>query len=202
MKSPNHLQLSPRKIALGALALIGLLSLVGCVVTSIYPYYTAKDVVFEPKLVGRWMETEKSSKTNEYWEFTRAGTNDAYTLTVHEGDKETEYQMHLFRLKDFTFLDGLPMERHDDFVPPHYVLKVSRLEPTLDLALLDYKWLGELLEKQPGALRHVVVDAKPGDSGDGQVVLTADTAELQKFILKHAGNTNAFTDGFSLERQK
>ena len=65
MKSPNHLQLSPRKIALGALALIGLLSLVGCVVTSIYPYYTAKDVVFEPKLVGRWMETEKSSKTNE-----------------------------------------------------------------------------------------------------------------------------------------
>ena len=43
---------------------------------------------------------------------------------------------------------------------------------------------------------------KVSESEGEHLVLTADTAELQKFILKHASNTNAFGEGFELERLK
>jgi hypothetical protein len=199
MKTLKH-SLSPRQIALGALAMIGLLALAGCVVTSVYPYYTAKDVTFEPKLLGCWAEADQTNETNKYWEFARGGTND-YKLAIHDGDEVKEHQVHLFRLKEWTFLDVVPVGEHDDFIPPHYLLKVSQIEPALKTTTLDYKWLGELLEKQPGALRHICVAEKPGNSDEGRLVLTANTAELQKFILKHAANTNAFTEAFIMRRK-
>lgn len=178
-----------------------LLVLTGCVLTSVYPYYTAKDVVFEPKLIGSWFDAEKGA-TNEFWEFARTGTNNAYTLTVHDEGKATEFDARLFRLKQWTFIDALPTAGQEDFIPPHYLLKVSRFEPTLEMAVLDYKWVRELLEEKPGALRHTFVEKKPGESEGGRLVLTADTAELQKFILKHAADTNAFPANLIMTRKK
>lgn len=189
------------KFILGATLTGSLLVLAGCVLTSVYPYYTAKNVVFEPKLVGQWVDADKG-KTNEFWEFSRAGTNAAYKLTIHDNDKDTKFEVHLFRLKQWTFLDALPVEEHDEFVPPHYLLKVKRFEPTLDMDPMDYKWVSELLKKKPDALQHIWVGAKPAEHEEGRLVLTAGTAELQKFILKHAGETNAFTDGYTLQRKR
>lgn len=200
MKPLNRFQMSPRQIARGALILTGLL-LAGCVVTSVYPFYTAKDVVFEPKLAGRWTEAGETNVVEKYWEFARDGTN-AYALTVQDGGEPAKYQAHLFRLKHWTFLDAMPVERHDDFLPAHYLLKVLQMEPMLKLVPVDYKWLDELLDKKPGALRHMRVDERPGEPDSGHLVITADTAELQRFILKHAGNTNAFAEGFALERRR
>jgi len=108
-----------------------------------------------------------------------------------------------------SFEDVAPFEcglsdsnHHDDFIPPHYLLKVAQFEPTLKMEVLDYKWVSDLLDKQPGALSHIFEDPKPGEQGAGRLVLTANTAELQKFILKYADNTNAFTEGFTLERKR
>lgn len=191
--------LSPRRLALGALGFLGLIALAGCVVTSVYPYFTAKDVRFEPKLLGNWREPDKTNSV-EHWEFARAGTN-AYTLTIHDNEKKTDFKAHLFRLKEWTFLDAVPVTNHDDYIPPHYLLKVVRIEPELEMAVMDYKWLDELLEKRPEALRHLRVDEKPDEPGSGRLVLTANTAELQKFVLKHAANTNAFASPFIMRRQ-
>ena len=202
MKPLNRLQMSPRKIALTALSLLGLLFLAGCVVTSVYPFYTAKDVVFEPKLPGRWANPDKPDATNEFWEFAREGTNVSYVLTIPDGEKRTAFQAHLFQLKPWTFLDATPVEKQGDFVPPHYLVKVVQVEPSLKMAVMDYKWLGDLLEKHPSALRHMRVDATPGTSGSGRLVITADTAELQKFIVKHAADTNAFPEDMNLRRQR
>ena len=200
MKPNNRFLASPRTIAFGVLALLTLGLLAGCVLTSVYPYYTAKDLIFEPKLTGRWADLNKPGATNEFWEFARPGTNAAYTLTVQDGDKPTTYRAHLFRLKDWTFLDVLPTEAGDS-VPPHYLLKVTQFEPTLKMAVLDYKWVSELLAKQPGALRHLLVEGEPGESDGGRLVITADTVVLQKFILKHAGDTNAFPESMNFVRQ-
>ena len=43
-----------------------MLFLAGCVVTSIYPYYTDKDLVSDPALVGEWVEASKTNETSEY----------------------------------------------------------------------------------------------------------------------------------------
>lgn len=188
-----------QKIILGAMFTGTLLLFAGCVLTSVYPYYTAKDVIFEPKLVGRWDDLAKPDATNVCWEFTRTGTNNSYTLVIQGDEKPVTFLAHLFRLKEWTFLDALPTEDHDDYVPPHYLLKITQFEPTLKTETLDYKWVSDLLEKQPGALQHLRMDPRPGDQSAARLLVTAPTAELQKFIIKHANNTNAFTEAYTLK---
>ena len=67
--------------------------------------------------------------------------------------------------------------------------------------LLEYDWLKKLIEKDPKAIRHIIVPKKLGEEGEGDLVLTADTAELQKFILKHEKTEGAFGKASILNRR-
>ena len=69
--------------------------LAGCIVTSVYPFYTEKDAVFNSALVGEWSKTESSE---ERWKFEKAGEN-AYRLTYVSGGKSFTMQAHLFKLR-------------------------------------------------------------------------------------------------------
>jgi hypothetical protein len=180
-------------------ALITLLA--GCVVTSVYPFYTTKDVVFDPALVGTWAETSSTNAAGEHWEFEKA-EGQAYKLIIREPEKRTEYDAHLFKLNDGLFLDLYPRDRPENSLPLHYLLKVNRIEQTVEVDMLDYDWLQKLIEREPEAIRHMVVPKKLGDSGDGDLVLTAETAQLQKFILKHEKTEGAFGKGSVLNRWK
>src|SRR2546427_6041438 len=52
------------------LALLPLLT--GCVVTSVYPFFNAKDVAFEPALIGAWADAGSTNAANEHWQFEKA----------------------------------------------------------------------------------------------------------------------------------
>jgi hypothetical protein len=179
------------------LALMTLLA--GCIVTSVYPYYTAKDVLFNSALVGSWAKAGSTNAANEHWQFAKL-EGQAYLLTVQEEEKRTEFDARLFQLKGRLFLDCCPRERPDYSLPPHYLLRVTRIEPTLELKGLDYDWLKKLLEKDPKVLRHLLVPKRIGESGEGNLVLTADTPTLQRFVLKHDHTKGAYGDPLVMER--
>ena len=82
---------------------------------------------------------------------------------------------------------------------PEIFSRADQLAPTVKLASLNYEWLHELLAKNPKALRHHSIPSgdKPEDT---RLVLTADTAELQQFILKHLKTEDAWKDGLDLKR--
>ena len=190
------------KLSIKIMAGLALLTVVaGCVVTSVYPWYTAKDLLFDPALIGTWAEVGSTNATNEHWRFEKL-EGQAYKLTVQDKEKRTEFDARLFQLKGRLFLDACPRERPDNSLPLHHLLKVTRSEPVLQLNMLSYDWLKKLIEKDPKAVRHIVVPKKIGESGEGDLVLTADTAALQKFILKHEKTKGAFGDGFAMERRK
>jgi hypothetical protein len=179
---------------IGTVALAGLaLALTGCVVTSIYPYYTDKDLVFDPALLGDWMDAGTTNEPAEYARIERAGEK-GYWVTAFTTSETNRSDVHLFRLKQQMFLDVCPTNRSLDYVPVHQVSKVTRIEPTIETANLNYDWLAKLLEKNPREIRHMVLREKPGDEQGGRIVLTADTKELQRFILKHVNNTNAWNE--------
>jgi hypothetical protein len=167
-----------------------LLFFTGCVVTSLYPYYTGKDLVFDPALLGKWVEAGTTNQPPEYVQLERLGEK-GYWVTLFGTDETNSMEAHLFRLKQQLFLDTFPTNRSLDYVPVHQVSKVMRIEPGLETADLNYDWLAKLLEKHPGAIRHLVLPEKPGEEG-GRIVLTADTKELQRFILKYVNDTNAW----------
>jgi hypothetical protein len=182
------------------LAVLALLA--GCAVTSVYPFYTAKNIVFDSALVGVWADGGSTNSSGEYWQFQKA-EGQAYMLTLQDKEKQTaEFDAHLFKLKGRLFLDCLPRERPDNSLPLHFLFKVNRIEPALELSLLDYDWLKQLIVKDPKAIRHIVVPKKLGQSGEGDLILTADTAELQRFLLKHEKTEGAFGKDSVLNRWK
>jgi hypothetical protein len=191
----------PARIITTATALVAvMLFLAGCVVTSIYPYYTDKDLVVDPTMLGKWEETGKTNETSEYVRFEPIGTN-GYWATVLGSDETNSFEVHLFRLKARLFLDSFPTNRSLDYVPTHQVSKVTQTGPALETANLNYDWLAKLLEKNPKAVRHMVLREKPGDEQGGRVILTADTKELQRFILKYVNNTNAWEEPKQLKHR-
>jgi hypothetical protein len=175
--------------------------LTGCITLSVYPYYTAKDVTFDAALLGVWAEPDKTNADRETWTFEKIHDT-AYRLTVTEKDEKTEFDARLFKLKNYTFLDCLPREHSDYSTPCHVLLRLDRIQPTLEMRLLDFEWLGKLLEKQPKAIRHTMV-VEAGTKGDDEktFVLTADTAELQKFILKYLKTEEAWGKAMVMKRK-
>ncbi len=182
----------------GALLAV-MLFFTSCVVTSIYPYYTDKDLASDPALPGKWVEAGTTNQSPEYVQIESLGEK-GYWATVFGAHETNSMEMHLFRLKQQLFLDSFPTNRSLDFVPVHQVSKVTQIGPDLETANLNYDWLAKLLEKNPNAIRHMMLREKTGDEQGGRVVLTADTKELQRFILKYVNNTNAWEEPTQLKR--
>lgn len=184
-----------KKIAFFALvAVAGLLA--GCVVTSVCPFYTEKDLVFEPALVGDWIKQGNNSES-EIWKFEKSG-DAAYRFTLIEERKATVMEAHTFKLQGQLFLDIASIDRDIHVIPPHYLLRVSQLSPTSQMAELNNDWLKDLLAKDPAAIPHHLV--RSGDKPDDcRVVLTANTAELQEFVLKHLKTEAAWEASVELQ---
>jgi hypothetical protein len=173
--------------------------LFGACIPSVNPFYTSKDVVFDTRLLGEWQEKGKPDDP-EIWKFEKAD-DQSYKLTVVEKQgKEGRFDARLFKLKDECFLDIIP---HDckyeanqagligaSMFPGHLLMRVPQFEPELKLALFNFDWLQKFLEKNPKALAHHV-EGRTGDE-HGCIVLTAETRDLQKFVLKHLGEGELF----------
>ncbi|MGA2242890.1 MAG: hypothetical protein ABSH11_12775 [Verrucomicrobiota bacterium] len=168
------------------IAIAGAAVLLCSCIPSINPFYTVKDVVFDARLLGEWQEKDKSDNP-DVWKF-EGTTNKMYKLTITEkGDKQGRFNAHLFQLKQEYFLDLIPDDcnyatNQADLVtasmfPGHLLVRVPQLEPELKLAFFDFDWLQKHLEKNPKALAHHIEDKR--------IVLTAETRDLQKFVLKH-----------------
>jgi hypothetical protein len=63
----------------------------------------------------------------------------------------------------------------------------------LKFATSDYDWLEKFLKENPKALAHHVES--------GRIILTADTRDLQKFVLKHLGTNELFKEYVEMTRK-
>ncbi|HZR21617.1 MAG TPA: hypothetical protein VFE51_30320 [Verrucomicrobiae bacterium] len=174
--------------------------LAGCIVTSVHPFYTAKDVSYDPAFLGQWTNTQSP----ERWTFTKEGDN-SYQLTYFSGtagEKTNVARACLFKVNDARFLDFMGKDQDCDVMPPaipsHFLLRVFQVTPTLKMAALNHDWLRTVLDNNPKLLRHEML----GEKDDRRVVLTASTAELQEFLTKNLGTDEAWKDSFELKRQQ
>jgi hypothetical protein len=168
----------------------------GCIVTSVCPFYTQNDLVFEPGIVGNWINLKSDG---EVWKFDRS-SDLAYRFTQIEENKATVMEAHAFKLQGQLLLEIASMERDTHVIPPRYLLKVRQLAPTLQLSELNHEWLKDLLADKPARLHHCLV--QNGDKPENRrVVLTGDTAELQAFVIAHLKDGAAWKDSFDLKRE-
>jgi len=201
--------------------LAGLLA--GCVpVMSLHPLYTDKDLVFEEKLLGTWVDDPNNPETT--WEFKRVADEPkrngqfkrpeeqekAYELIFSDNEgKKGSFFAHLVKLENKLFLDVYPSEPPWDeadpnkvdwvyntlfLVPVHTFIKINGIEPQLKLQLTDDDELEKLLKEDPNAVEYTSIDNQP--------ILTASTKELQAFVLKYADDDRLFTDEAILIRKE
>ena len=82
-----------------------LLSLIlgGCIplTLSLHPLYTDDTVVYDEKLIGKWMGGD------EIWQFSKAGEKE-YELRVLMSEKEGRFEAHLLELEGNMYLDLYP----------------------------------------------------------------------------------------------
>lgn len=156
------------------------LLLVGCL-PSLHPLYNDKTLIFREELIGKWMVDEDA-----FWQFRRAEEKE-YELRIYGAEDELgRFSAHLIEIEGSMFLDLFPdtepLENLDDIykmhiLPVHTFMKVDRISPNLQLRMVDYEKMAEMLENDPNSLKHEIVDDR--------IVLTANTEELQSFLIEH-----------------
>ena len=173
--------------------------LAGCV-PSLHPLYTENDLVLESKLVGTWQGTTEGSE-GETWVFKQAKEK-VYDLTITCDGEPAEFEARLVRLGGAVFMDTYPKNLVKKFkndylqthlIPSHNFARVEVREDVLLVEMLNPAWLEELLDKDDTAIAH--------DSVEDETVLTASTADLQKFFRKYADSEDAFEPA-ELRRKK
>ena len=183
---------------------LALLLVTGCIVTSVNPLYTGKDLMFDPALVGAWSEGEGK----DTWAFEKAGEKKYKLLHTDEKGRTGTFEAHLLKLGKYQFLDLHlvdPGEKEEWQInelaalamimrPGHLFFKVSQIQPTLQLSALHEDWLKKLLEKDPKAIQHERIQFGSDNTNDCRYVLTAETKALQEFVLKYADSAEAFGD--------
>ena len=184
------------------------LLIAGCV-RSLYPFFTEDDLIFEPKLVGTWIEKEAKNT----WIFEKKGEKE-YILHHYEAEygssmgakvpgDTAKFTAQLGKLGKYIFLDISPDEVETNIkngfynfhlLPLHTISRVWLEGDSLKLAMFDSEWLENMINNNAFKIKH----AKLND----QLILTASTSELQQLIQKYAENTKAFPKPVSFHRLK
>jgi hypothetical protein len=173
------------------------LAMTACV-PSLQPLFTDKDIVFDPALEGIW--AEKGGQ--EQWVFSSLSDKTGYiAINTKDGKSPASFVAHLTGLGGYRFLDLYPAEPamgNDNyafhFVPAHSIHRIWLEGDVLRTAMLNQDWLDSKIQQRELEISHTVVD--------GEMVLTAPTADLQRLVVKYAEDEGAFPGSGEWLRKK
>jgi hypothetical protein len=84
----------------------------------------------------------------------------------------------------------------------HWFFRLTNDQNTLGLDYIDDDRLNKALEQKTIQVDHLLIgtDRRPGETDNRQLVLTAATADLQKFVLEHVNDSQVFADSLKFTR--
>ena len=180
-----------------------------CLVSSLHPFYKAKDKIYNPVMEGAWIDSdsciwiiEKNMTSDGFMQPEYPDTS--YYMTYYEEkDKIGLFIGTLFELKGLQYVDVYPDPDEDqcksDMVGIHHfpTHSLARIRVDRDSIMLYWygdEWLNDLIEQNRIRIKHETVKI----SRDYQrQLLTAPTEDLQKFITKYA---NSPKTGINVDR--
>ena len=188
------------------LAVLLVILLQGCLVKSLHPFYTDKDLLFNKDLIGKW--TDKDSASWEIRQHMRSTgilkpqtPDKSYDIILTDNKGSSNFLAHLFRLDNQLYLDFYPTTtscNHDltelHLVATHSLAKIDLPGGKIVIRWYNEEWLAGLFNKNKIRISHERVPYDPDlkDPESMQVILTAQTEELQKFIIKYGNDPEAF----------
>jgi len=172
------------------------LMLSGCFIKSLYPFYTKKDIVFDTKIIGTWLDNDSSMwkiKQQIKWPI---APDSSYQVEIIEKDGSiASFNAHLFQLSNQLYLDFYPNGKivsndlvEENIVLTHSLAKIEYTANSIKIQWFNEVWLEHLLEQNKIRIKH----EKLSENDMNSYLLTASTEELQKFIIKFGNDPQAF----------
>ena len=169
-------------VALGAL-LLG----AGCIADqmTLNPLFTEAEGVSEPALVGTWVEDDRDPLV-----LTIRAAEDGYELTSTKEDRVSRpLAVRLGRIAGELYWDvtaGSDERSSDHLLPIHSLARIHLDGDRLVIAPLRSDWVKQALADGVLDTPHVEVDGDP--------LLIASSAELQRLVLEHGNDPGAFAE--------
>lgn len=164
-----------------------LLFLISCLQISLKSAVEPKYIKFEEKLLGTWVDGEKS-----IYQVLKGDSNN-YQISYRTKKSIGEFKGTLFSIKKEIFVELLPKkihsEEYDQFLywPVHgYFHLEEKSSDSLYIRMFNPDWVEEYLSKNKDAIEHYRVD--------DAIILTAGSNDLRDFIIKCYGIPEAFGD--------
>jgi hypothetical protein len=179
----------PRLVAV--LLLAGLST--SCLVVSLHPVYDPETIAFDPALLGQWVADEDAVSVT----FDRAEWH-SYHLTLAEGDKPpARLSVRMTRVGETLLLDVTPLDGTD--IGPlqlavHAIYRVSLEGDTLSVWPLNYDSLFDRVRAGTADVP-AVIDPRTN------VVMTATTAELRRWLAAHLTDEGLFGAPVTMHRK-
>jgi hypothetical protein len=177
----------------------------GCATYSVHPFYKPDEDTLEPGLVGMWAveDTKITIQAN------KGGTYEAvFANSSSHGD--CPYEVRLIRVgknlfADAIFDDASPKGKDIDLpygaAALHILLRLSLNRDVLSMARLNHDWLVNQLQAKKLTVAHEYMDENE-DRSHSNILLTASSADLQKFIQQISDSPDAFEEPVIMQRQK
>lgn len=153
------------------------LPMTGCLTLSVYPLYTASDLVTDPRIEGRWTDAE----AKDVWEIAQHG--DGYSIVCVTDNKGETIVAHLLRLGDSRFLDLTSKDTPSLAIAGHLFAKIETAKDEFQLQVMDSSWL----ERKARETGLAVVNLP-----DKETAVAASTGELRKFVQRYSADPGAF----------
>jgi hypothetical protein len=171
-----------------------------CLVSSLHPFYNEDDKIFDPVMMGNWIDGDGSvwtiQESKTAYNFMGPEISDStYEITYYEEDhKKGYFTGTLFQIKGITYVDFYPDVDEDHcstdltgmhHFPTHTLARVRYNRDSILIYWFGEEWLNDLFDRNRIRIKHETVRYSPDYSSH---LLTASTDELQKFIKKYAND--------------
>jgi len=174
-------------------------SLTACIIKSLHPFYSDNDIVFDESIIGTFMDQDSAiwtfSQTSYAEEiFGPQKKHSSYRVTFEDDHDSSVFIVHLFELNGLKYFDFLPVFAEGEtlkdihMIPVHSVARVKFWgKNNFSFIWYSQEWLDDLSKNKKLKIDHENV--KTGLSKYSETtVLTAETKDLQKFIIKYGSN--------------
>ncbi len=196
-----------------------MITLGGCLVSSLHPFFKQKDKIYDPVMAGNWIDGDsciwtitpdtfkkinwgKERKDSKHHvTYTESSPGEAqmdstYSILYYEDENsKAELTATLFQLEGISYLDMVPDPDGEHFSSDvtswHYipVHTLARVQINEDSILLY--WYGDDWLNELFEQNRIRIKHETIESLDyDRHVLTASTDELQKFLRKYANDPN------------
>lgn len=153
---------------------------IGCPARSISPLFSDNDTIVDPRLIGIWSHSDDGTLS-----FERSKGN-SYLATLRDKNDSSSYTVYLGKLGNAWFIESSSEQSGSDhhLLPAYLVHRIWLYGDSLSLSALRSDWLREMIDAGKANI--------PNIRRDGEIILTASTEELQKFVSRYADS--AFTE--------